>query len=281
MKSFGDMVKQAQKMQKQMAELQEKLAEERFEASAGGGMVTAVVDGKQMLKELKISPEALKENDVTLLEDLILTAVGEAQRTSEAKMNETHRASSPAASTCRSDRAPPPHVQLEVPRAPDRGARRSSRASARRARSAWRSTCCARRARTRCGWPTRSARCASASASAACAATSPSRTPAGCAPTRSATARVVCVVEQPGDVLAFERTGAVPRPLPRAGRRAVAARRHARPSSCASASCSSGCGRRRRRPRGPGGHPRHQSQRGRRGDGALPLTGCWRRSASR
>jgi DNA-binding YbaB/EbfC family protein len=89
MKSFGDMVKQAQKMQKQMAEMQEKLAEERFEASAGGGMVTAIVDGKQVLKEIKISPEAMKESDVTLLEDLILTAVGEAQRIADERMQET------------------------------------------------------------------------------------------------------------------------------------------------------------------------------------------------
>lgn len=88
MKSFGDLVKQAQKMQKQMAEAQERLAEERYESSAGGGMVTAVVDGRQMLKEIKISPEALEEGDVTLLEDLVLTAVGEAQRTSEARMKD-------------------------------------------------------------------------------------------------------------------------------------------------------------------------------------------------
>jgi nucleoid-associated protein EbfC len=88
MKSFGEMVKQAQKVQRKMAEVQEQLAEERFEASAGGGMIKAVVDGKQMLKELKISPEAFKEADPTLLEDLILTAVGEAQKQSETKMNE-------------------------------------------------------------------------------------------------------------------------------------------------------------------------------------------------
>ena len=89
MKSFGDLVKQAQKMQKQMAELQEKLAEERYESSAGGGMVRAVVDGRQMLRELTLSPEALKEGDPTLIEDLILTAVGEAQRASQARMQET------------------------------------------------------------------------------------------------------------------------------------------------------------------------------------------------
>ena len=90
MKSFGDMMKQAQKVQKQMGELQEKLAEERYEASAGGGMVTAVVDGKQILKELKISPDALKDGDVTLIEDLVITAVGEAQRTSADKMAEAY-----------------------------------------------------------------------------------------------------------------------------------------------------------------------------------------------
>src|ERR1043166_1643738 len=55
MKSFGDMMKQAQKMQKQMGELQTQLAEQRYEATAGGGLVKAVVDGKQMLKELKLS----------------------------------------------------------------------------------------------------------------------------------------------------------------------------------------------------------------------------------
>jgi len=89
MKSFGDMVKQAQKVQKQMAQLQEKLAEERFSASAGGGLVSVTVDGKQMLKEIKIAPEALADHDATMLEDLILTAMGEAQKASETKMNDT------------------------------------------------------------------------------------------------------------------------------------------------------------------------------------------------
>jgi DNA-binding YbaB/EbfC family protein len=87
MKSFGDLVKQAQKIQKQMGEVQEKLATERFEASAGGGLVKAGVDGKQKLVEITIQPEALKE-DASLLEDLVLTAIGEAQRTSEAHMKE-------------------------------------------------------------------------------------------------------------------------------------------------------------------------------------------------
>ena len=87
MKGFGDIMKQAQKMKRDYDVLQEKLADERFEASAGG-MVRAVVDGKQVLKELKLDPALLQEKDVTLIEDLVLTAVSEAQRTSEAKMNE-------------------------------------------------------------------------------------------------------------------------------------------------------------------------------------------------
>ena len=89
MKSFGDMMKQAQKLQKQMTEAQAKLAEQRFEASAGGGMVRAVVDGRQMLRELKIDPAAMKEGDATLIEDLVLAAVGEAQAASEKQMNDT------------------------------------------------------------------------------------------------------------------------------------------------------------------------------------------------
>jgi|SRR6185436_18590045 len=88
MKGFGDMLKQAQKMKRDFDVLQEKLADERYEASAGGGMVRAVVDGKQQLKELKLDPALLDEKDVTMIEDLVLTAVSEAQRTSESKMNE-------------------------------------------------------------------------------------------------------------------------------------------------------------------------------------------------
>jgi len=90
MKSFGDMMKQAQKVQKQMTELQAKLVEERYEATAGGGLITVIVDGKQMVREVKISVEVLKDGDVTLIEDLIITAVGEAQRTSSEKMAEQY-----------------------------------------------------------------------------------------------------------------------------------------------------------------------------------------------
>ena len=88
MKGFGDMLKQAQKMKREMDDLQKRLAEERFEAAAGGGLVRVVVDGKQMLREIKLDPKLLEEQDVTLIEDLVLTAIGEAQRASETKMHE-------------------------------------------------------------------------------------------------------------------------------------------------------------------------------------------------
>ena len=90
MKSFGDMMKQAQKMQKSMGELQEKLVEQRYEATAGGGMVKAIVDGKQILKELKIDPKMLADGDITLIEDLVITAVSDAQATSAEKMTEAY-----------------------------------------------------------------------------------------------------------------------------------------------------------------------------------------------
>ena len=90
MKSFGDLMKQAQKVQKQMTELQTKLAEDRYDASSGGGLVRVVVDGKQILKEIHISPEALKDGDATILEDLILTAMGEAQTASAERMSEAY-----------------------------------------------------------------------------------------------------------------------------------------------------------------------------------------------
>ena len=88
MKSFGDMMKTAAKLQRQMTEAQAELAEARFEASAGGGIVRAVVDGRQGLRELHLEADALKDGDASLLEDLILTAVGEAQRTAETHMKE-------------------------------------------------------------------------------------------------------------------------------------------------------------------------------------------------
>lgn len=71
-------MKQAQQMQEQLAKTQAELAERRFEGSAGGGMVTAVVTGGPELVEVKISPEVVDADDVEMLEDLVVAAVRQA-----------------------------------------------------------------------------------------------------------------------------------------------------------------------------------------------------------
>jgi DNA-binding YbaB/EbfC family protein len=76
------MMKQAQKLQRQMLEAQEALAEERVEATSGGGMVRVVADGQQNILEIKIEPEAVDPEDVEMLEDLVLAAITEAVRKS-------------------------------------------------------------------------------------------------------------------------------------------------------------------------------------------------------
>jgi hypothetical protein len=80
---MGNIMKQAQVMQKRMAQLQEELEERRIEASAGGGMVTAVVSGKQQLISLTIDPKAVDPEDVEMLQDLVLAAVSEALKQSQ------------------------------------------------------------------------------------------------------------------------------------------------------------------------------------------------------
>ena len=71
-------MQQAQKMQEELAKAQAELAERTFEGSAGGGMVTAVVNGGPELVEVKISPEVVDPGDVEMLEDLIIAAVRQA-----------------------------------------------------------------------------------------------------------------------------------------------------------------------------------------------------------
>ena len=76
-----NMIKQAQKMQQDMMRMQQELEEKTYEASAGGGVVTATVSGKRELKALKIDP--VDPDDVEMLEDLIVAAVNEAMRAAE------------------------------------------------------------------------------------------------------------------------------------------------------------------------------------------------------
>lgn len=80
MKGFGNMMKEAQKLQQQMMALQEEVAKRTVEATAGGGMVTVVANGKQELVSIKIDPEVVSKDDVQMLEDLVLAACNEALR---------------------------------------------------------------------------------------------------------------------------------------------------------------------------------------------------------
>ena len=76
--NMNQMLKQAQKMQADMAALQEDLEQREFTAVSGGGMVEVTVDGKHLIKSIKINPDAVDPDDVEMLEDLVTVAVNEA-----------------------------------------------------------------------------------------------------------------------------------------------------------------------------------------------------------
>lgn len=76
--NIAKLMKQAQQMQANLAKVQEDLAKRSYEATTGGGAVKAVCTGDGSLQGLTISPEIVKEGDVEMLQDLILTAVQEA-----------------------------------------------------------------------------------------------------------------------------------------------------------------------------------------------------------
>ena len=82
-----DMIKQAQKMQADMEKTQAELLEKEYSATAGGGVVSATVDGKHTLKSLTIDPEAVDPDDVEMLQDMIIAAVNEAIRTAIDEMS--------------------------------------------------------------------------------------------------------------------------------------------------------------------------------------------------
>lgn len=81
--NMNQMLKQAQKMQEQMVKMQEEMEEKTFEASAGGGAVKAVVNGKKELVELVIDPDAVDPEDVEMLQDTIIAAVNECMRNAD------------------------------------------------------------------------------------------------------------------------------------------------------------------------------------------------------
>jgi DNA-binding YbaB/EbfC family protein len=78
------MMRQAQKMQQDMLRMQEEMENKTYSATAGGGMVTAVVSGKNEVVSITINPEAVDPDDVEMLQDMVIAAVNEALRAAEA-----------------------------------------------------------------------------------------------------------------------------------------------------------------------------------------------------
>ena len=81
--NIQNMMKQAQQMQERM---QKQMEEMRIEATAGGGMVTVVINGSKQVQSLKIDPEAVSKEDVEMLQDLILAALNDAYRKADEAM---------------------------------------------------------------------------------------------------------------------------------------------------------------------------------------------------
>jgi len=78
MKNMGKLMKQAQQLQDKMSKLQEEMADKTIEATAGGGMVKAVANGKQQVVSIQIEKEVVDPEDVEMLQDLVLAAVNDA-----------------------------------------------------------------------------------------------------------------------------------------------------------------------------------------------------------
>jgi|FLYL01.1.fsa_nt_gi DNA-binding YbaB/EbfC family protein len=92
MRDLGRMMKQVQKLQAEMARVQEELASERVEAAAGGGVVRAVANLRGDIQAVTIDPAAVDPADVGLLQDLILAALTEVQRAAREKAEQKMRA---------------------------------------------------------------------------------------------------------------------------------------------------------------------------------------------
>ncbi len=85
--NMGNLMKQAQKMQKDMEKMQDELKERSVEATAGGGAIKVTVTGKKEIQEIIINPEVVDPDDVEMLQDLIMAAVNEALRKAEEMVN--------------------------------------------------------------------------------------------------------------------------------------------------------------------------------------------------
>ena len=88
MKGLGNILKQAQEMHGKISQLQEEMANKTVEASAGGGMVNIVMNGKQQVLSIRVDPEVVNREDIDMLQDLMAAAVNEAIRKSQEMMTE-------------------------------------------------------------------------------------------------------------------------------------------------------------------------------------------------
>ena len=87
--NMANLMKQAQKMQRQMEESQKELEEKEFTANSGGGAVSVTVTGKRQITQIKLSEEAVDPDDIETLEDLIMAAVNEALRMVEEESSQS------------------------------------------------------------------------------------------------------------------------------------------------------------------------------------------------
>jgi len=87
-KMLGNIMREAQKMQAEMAKVQEEAKKKTVEATAGGGMVTAVANGAGELVSIKIEKDVVDPEDIEMLQDLILAASNEAIRRAQEQLNE-------------------------------------------------------------------------------------------------------------------------------------------------------------------------------------------------
>ena len=86
MKNLGNMLKEAQKLQARMGEMQQKMADMEIEGGAGAGLVAVTLNGKGEMRRIKIDPSLLVPDDVEILEDLVVAAVNDAKAKIEEQM---------------------------------------------------------------------------------------------------------------------------------------------------------------------------------------------------
>ena len=88
MKGLGNIMKEAQKLQAQMAAMQEEVAKRKVEATAGGGMVTVVMNGNKQVERITLDPSVVSKEDVEMLQDLLVAALADAHRKADEAMTQ-------------------------------------------------------------------------------------------------------------------------------------------------------------------------------------------------